>query len=89
MDSRVAPRLLVSLALSIGAAASVYGQHMSAPGGKQKASDTRLSQLIEANVIATHAYQVLLAKKSGKGDPKCFGSGSLSDHRSSDSENYR
>ena len=79
MDRRVSLRLLISLALSIGAAASVYGQHMSAPGRKQKVSDTRLSQLIEANIIATHAYQVMLAKKSGKGDPACYGSGKLSD----------
>jgi hypothetical protein len=30
-------------------------------------------------VIATHAYQILLSKKSGKGDPKCFGPGKFSD----------
>lgn len=41
-------------------------------------SQSRLAQLIEANVIATHAYQVLLAKKS-KGDPACFGPGQLTD----------
>ena len=43
------------------------------------ASNPRLAQLVEANVIATHAYQVLLAKKSGKGDPECFGPGQLTD----------
>lgn len=79
MDSRVALRLLVSLALSIGAAASVYGQHMSAPGRKQIASDTRQSQLVEANIIATHAYQVLLPKRSGRGDPTLYSAGKLSD----------
>jgi hypothetical protein len=52
---------------------------VSAPGRKQKTSDTRLLQLVEANIIATHAYQVLLAKQSGKGDPACYGSGKLSD----------
>jgi len=79
MVTRSSLRLLISLAISIGAAASVCGQHMSAPGRKHRASDTRLSQLVEANIIATHAYQILLSKKSGKGDPTCFGPGKLSD----------
>src|SRR6185312_8843729 len=34
---------------------------------------------VEANIISTHAYQILLAKKSGKGDPACYGSSKLSD----------
>lgn len=42
-------------------------------------SDERLSQLVEANIIAVHAFQVLLAKSSGKGDRSCFSAGSLSD----------
>lgn len=40
---------------------------------------SRVAQLVEANVIATHAYQVLLARKSGRGDAACFAQGSLSD----------
>jgi hypothetical protein len=80
MDSRVLLRLLVfSLMLGVGTAPSVYGQNGTVPGRKQKQNNTRLSQLVEANVIATHAYQVLLAKKSGKGDPDCYESGKLSD----------
>jgi len=80
MVSRVSLRLLVFFViLSVGGVPFVYGQNVTAPGRKQKASDTRLSQLIEANIIATHAYQVMLAKKSGKGDPACYGSGKLSD----------
>jgi hypothetical protein len=79
MNSRVLPRLLIFyVVLSAATASSVYGQNGKSSGRKQKQSDTRLSQLIEANVIATHAYQVLLAKKSGKGDPNCYGSGKLS-----------
>ncbi len=39
----------------------------------------RLEQLIEANVIATHAYQISLAKKNGKGDRDCYSQGNLSD----------
>jgi hypothetical protein len=65
--------------LSVGLIPSVYGQHVTAAGRKPNTTDTRLSQLIEANIIATHAYQVSLAKKSGKGDPTCFGPGKLSD----------
>lgn len=41
-------------------------------------SDTRLGQLVEANVIAVHAFQILLAKNSGKGQA-CFSPASLSD----------
>jgi hypothetical protein len=38
-----------------------------------------LAQLVEANVIAVHAYQILLAKKSGKGDDTgCYNPGKLS-----------
>ena len=35
--------------------------------------------LVEANVIGTHAFQILLAKKSGKGDPSCFGPAKFSE----------
>jgi hypothetical protein len=42
-------------------------------------TDSRLAQLVEANVIAVHAFQVLLAKSSGKGDKACFSPGNLSD----------
>ena len=41
-------------------------------------SEERLAQLVEANVIAVHAFQVLLAKSSGKG-ASCFSPGRLSD----------
>jgi hypothetical protein len=41
--------------------------------------DARLGRLIEANVVATHAYQVLLAKRSARGDATCFSPGRLSD----------
>jgi len=46
---------------------------------EERAGDSRLAQLVEANVIAVHAYQVLLAKTSGKGDQTCFSSNDLSD----------
>jgi len=46
---------------------------------KTNGADRRLAQLVEANVIAVHAFQVLLAKTSGKGDKSCFSPGNLSD----------
>ena len=40
--------------------------------------EQRLAKLVEANVIAVHAFQVLLAKSSGKGR-ECFSANSVSD----------
>src|ERR1041384_5718610 len=42
------------------------------------AAETRLAQLVEANIIAVRAFQVLLAKSSGKGEA-CFSPGNLSE----------
>lgn len=80
MNSRVFRCLPIAcMLLTVFTSDSVWGQTGTSAGRKRKPSNTRLLQLIEANVIATHAYQVLLAKKSGKGDPNCYGSGKLSD----------
>jgi hypothetical protein len=81
MDSRVFRHSLIfCVVLSVGAAFSVHGQSGTSSGpAKKETSASRLAQLVEANIIATHAYQVLLAKKSGKGDPNCFGAGRLAD----------
>jgi hypothetical protein len=38
---------------------------------------SRLERLVEANVLGTHAFQVALAKKQGKGDPACYAAGAL------------
>ena len=40
---------------------------------------SRLDQLVEANILGTHAFQVALAKKGGKGDPACYSAGALTD----------
>jgi hypothetical protein len=40
---------------------------------------SRLEQLVEANVLGTHAFQVALARKEGKGDPACYSPGTLTD----------
>ena len=81
MDNRVLLRLLVLyVVLSVGAALFVCGQTRTESDRKEKESNTtRLAQLVEANVIAVHAYQVMLTKKSGKGDPACYSPGKLSD----------
>jgi hypothetical protein len=42
---------------------------------------SRVARLVEANVVATHAHQVLLARKSGQGDAACFAPGGLSDEQ--------
>jgi photosystem II stability/assembly factor-like uncharacterized protein len=38
---------------------------------------TRLERLVEANILGTHAFQIALAKKEGKGDPACYSPGPL------------
>ncbi|NWG13750.1 MAG: SGNH/GDSL hydrolase family protein [Acidobacteria bacterium] len=61
------------------------GSLISAPGqlnprrseSVQVSPDTRIAQLIQANVIATHAYQALLVKKTARGSTDCYGSGRL------------
>ena len=40
---------------------------------------SRLEQLVEANILGTHAFQVALAKKEGRGDPACYSPGALTD----------
>ena len=40
---------------------------------------SRLEQLVEANVLGTHAFQVGLARKAGKGDPACWSPRALDD----------
>ena len=50
---------------------------LAAPAAATGAS--RLEQLVEANIVGTHAFQVALAKKEGKGDPACYSPGSLTD----------
>jgi hypothetical protein len=39
----------------------------------------RIEQLVEANILGTHAFQVALAKKEGKGDATCYAPAPLPD----------
>src|SRR5690349_9977030 len=75
MKSRTKPQLLVLPVLLMFAAM----HSPRAQNAKHTAtSETRLAQLVEANIIAVHAFQVLLAKTAGKGTA-CFSTGDLSD----------
>ena len=51
---------------------------LAAPGRR-----ARLEQLVEANILGTHAYQIGLARKDGKGDPACWPPGRAHGRRSS------
>ena len=76
MKKRISLKLLVILLLSL-TCVSVRAQNKSLVLRRQQ--DSRQLQLVEANIVGTHAFQVLLVKQSGKGDPKCFSPGKLSD----------
>jgi hypothetical protein len=76
MKKRIPLKLLVILLLSL-TCVSVRAQNKSLVLRRQQ--DSRQLQLVEANIVGTHAFQVLLVKQSGKGDPNCFAPGKLSD----------
>ena len=40
---------------------------------------SRLGQLVEANVLGTHAFQIALARTEGKGDPRCYPASAVTD----------
>ena len=67
------PFLLTLLLTALLSGTAPLTAHKTDPGNR------RLAQLVEANVIAVHAFQVLLARQSGKGDQSCFSPGGLSD----------
>jgi hypothetical protein len=56
--------------------ALVAASALTAPAGP---GTSRLEQLVEADIVGTHAFQVALAKKAGKGDPACYSAGALAD----------
>ncbi len=55
--------IVTSLAPAFGQAKTSY----SPPPGPE-----RLEQLVEANIVAVHAYQILLARKQSHADPTCW-----------------
>jgi hypothetical protein len=72
---RIKTRFLL-IAVLVAFVASHSPQASSAK--RSETVDKRLAQLVEANIIAVHAFQVLLAKSSGKGTA-CFAAGELND----------
>jgi hypothetical protein len=48
-------------------------------GRVEAALPERLAQLVEAQILGVHAYQVHLFRESGKGDPACYAAGALTD----------
>jgi len=76
LDAKITTLVLVGLMLFVfNPSPSLLGQQTR----HSNSSDERLAQLVEANVIAVHAFQVQLARTSGKGDKSCFSPGGLSD----------
>src|ERR1044071_1109380 len=73
MPSTLKTRIALCLVALLALVTAMPSSH-----AQTETSDTRLAQLVEANVIAVHAFQVLLAKNSGKGQA-CFSPGTLSD----------
>ncbi len=63
-------RSLGVLLVAIAFAAPVFGQQkttrVAAPG------PARMEQLVEANIVGVHAYQILLARKQSNMDPACW-----------------
>jgi hypothetical protein len=51
-----------------------------AEGTLSASEETRLKQLVEGNIAAVHAYQILLARKQGNIDPSCWPLQSPSDN---------
>jgi len=77
MKRRISLKILVIWLLSL-TLISAHAQIQTSLAVR-RGQESRLLSLVEANILGTHAFQVLLAKKSGKGDLNCFGPGKLSD----------
>ena len=79
--SRSVYRPLQVFGISCGLVASfVYGQRGTPAGTRTEPNgSSRLTQLVEANVLATHAYQILLARNLGKSGGNCYEAGKFSD----------
>jgi len=75
---RVRLSVFLSLAITLGvttiACAAEGGKDLMA---KKDVRETRLEELARANIIGVHAYQVILAEKSGRGDKSCYAAGAL------------
>lgn len=77
--NEVALKRRIKLLLFVMVATSLVQTAHSVTAQRTDSADARLAQLVEANIIAVHAFQVLLATNSGKGDKSCFSPGELSE----------
>ena len=68
-----APVIFAPVPLTLSALAAAKDK------GEKAGTEERMGRIVEANILATHAYQVLLARKSGKGDSSCYDAGGVSD----------
>lgn len=50
----------------------------SAPARRDAATNARLGEIVEANIVATHAWQALMAQKTKNADMNCYQAGELS-----------
>src|SRR5919206_4670391 len=71
-------RIILALGLAL-CVSGPYAARAQDGGASVAPNASRLARLVEANVVATHAYQVLLAKRSGKGDAACYSPGRFSE----------
>jgi hypothetical protein len=62
----LAVMLVVAVALVSAAAPQEKAPRVAAPG------PARLEQLVDANIVGVHAYQILLARKQSNVDPVCW-----------------
>lgn len=81
MTRSVLPACKVAAFLALaGLASGGPGSGSAQPArGVQISSDPRIAQLIQANDIATHAFQIMLAKKTGRGSSGCYSPGALTE----------
>src|SRR5678815_2755900 len=73
----LAVMLVVAVALVSDAAPQEKAPRVAAPG------PARLEQLVDANIVGVHAYQILLARKQSNVDPVCW---SVRDKKAADLE---
>ncbi len=56
----------------LSAASAVAAQPLNSPQPDKQAAVSRRAQLVEANIIAVQAYQIILARKDGKATNACY-----------------
>lgn len=65
-------RYIAALAIACLSAAPAMEAQSLKPSLDNQANSSRRAQLVEANIIAVHAYQIVLARKEGKATNACY-----------------